>query len=254
MAAVALVTGAAFCQAPGHADSGPQLPCAGAVFPPYPGVDHAPTVRAWNSSDLGGEWRPPACTGWGASGFSSLVVTVARFRHTSGAEGLRRRIGAISQLAGMLYWSTTRQRWQKLMASAYALDGPEGDRRRQDFSPDEIAQGRRLYFQQEDNLFGKAIYRMHIGSVSRDRVIFDIENAGPLRFALLPVFSPGEMQAIYFLERESQDVWRFYGIARAGGKASGLGAGLEASSINRAVAFYRHLTGIPTDQEPPAAR
>ena len=29
---------------------------------------------------------------------------------------------------------------------------------------------------------------------------------------------------------------------------------VPASSINRAVAFYRHFVGIPTDQEPPAAR
>jgi hypothetical protein len=28
----------------------------------------------------------------------------------------------------------------------------------------------------------------------------------------------------------------------------------EASYINRAVAYYRHIAGIPTDQEPPAAR
>jgi len=28
----------------------------------------------------------------------------------------------------------------------------------------------------------------------------------------------------------------------------------DASYINRAVAFYRHIAGIPSDQEPPAAR
>jgi hypothetical protein len=35
--------------------------------------------------------------------------------------------------------------------------------------------------------------------------------------------------------------------------ASLLPAGNEASYINRAVAFYRYLTGIPTDMEPPAS-
>ena len=34
----------------------------------------------------------------------------------------------------------------------------------------------------------------------------------------------------------------------------GMAAGNESSAINRAVAFYRWLAGIPTDQEPPAAR
>jgi hypothetical protein len=30
-------------------------------------------------------------------------------------------------------------------------------------------------------------------------------------------------------------------------------AGYEASSMNRSLAFYRYLAGIPTDNEPPAA-
>jgi hypothetical protein len=62
------------------------------------------------------------------------------------------------------------------------------------------------------------------------------------------------MQSISFLDRESDDVWRYYSIARTGPNSSRLSTGHAASSINRAVAFYRSLVGIPTDQEPPAAR
>jgi hypothetical protein len=62
------------------------------------------------------------------------------------------------------------------------------------------------------------------------------------------------MQSVYFLDRESDDLWRYYSIARTGRNASRLTAGHDASSINRAVAFYRAMAGIPTDQEPPAAR
>ena len=50
------------------------------------------------------------------------------------------------------------------------------------------------------------------------------------------------------------NIWRYYSIARTGRNASRLATGHESSSINRAVAFYRSLAGIPTDQEPPAAR
>jgi hypothetical protein len=64
---------------------------------------------------------------------------------------------------------------------------------------------------------------------------------------------PGEMQSIYFFERASQDVWRYYSITRTGANASKLAGGHAASSINRAVAFYRHMAAIPTDQEPPAS-
>ena len=75
-----------------------------------------------------------------------------------------------------------------------------------------------------------------------------------MRYFLVTLFHPGEMQSIYFLDRESDNVWRYYSIARTGRNASRLAAGHESSSINRAVAFYRFLVGIPTDQEPPAAR
>lgn len=75
-----------------------------------------------------------------------------------------------------------------------------------------------------------------------------------MRYLFVTLFHPGEMQSIYFLDRESDYVWRYYSIARTGRKASRLAAGHEASSINRAVAFYRSLAGIPTDLEPPAAR
>lgn len=61
----------------------------------------------------------------------------------------------------------------------------------------------------------------------------------------------GEMQSIYFLEREPQDVWRNYSIARTGKDANTLTAGHDASFINWAVAYYRYLAGIPSDKEPP---
>jgi hypothetical protein len=223
------------------------------IFPPYPDLDKPPTTRFWDRSDLGRDWTPPDCTGWTTRGFATLVVTAGRLRNSSG-DDMRRRIGSISELKGVLYWSTTHKQWQTLILDAYALSGPPGLRRRQDFSPDEITEGKYLYFQQTDNLSGKAMYRMHILSASSDRLVFDTENVTTMRYLLIPLFHPGEIQSIYFLERESPDVWRYYSIARTGKNASALTAGHEASSVNRAVTFYRHLAGIPTDREPPAAR
>jgi hypothetical protein len=247
-----LLAAVLFGEATNHVDSGPVPPCGSTTVPPYPDADKSPAVKAWDRSALANDWTPPACTGWAAPGFTTLVGTAALFRHNSGVEGLLRRIGAISELAGVRYWSTTHKRWQTLIVSAYALSGPAGGRRK-DFSPDEITEDKSLYFQQEDNLSGKAIYRMHIQSISTDRLVFDTENISTMRYFLLPIFRAGEMQSIYFFERESQDVWRFYSIARTGANASKLTGGHAASYINRAVAFYRYLAAIPTDQEPPAS-
>ena len=100
---------------------GPQPPCGKEPIPPYPPLDDPAIVKSWSESDFGRDWRPPACTGWAAVGFTTLVTTVARFRHASEAEGLLRHIGAISELAGMRYWSTTHKRWRTLVVDAYAL-------------------------------------------------------------------------------------------------------------------------------------
>jgi hypothetical protein len=95
---------------------------------------------------------------------------------------------------------------------------------------------------------------MHIAQASAGRLVFDIENVSTMRYRLIPILHPGEMQSIYFLDRESENIWRFYSMVRTGQNANRLIAGNESSAINRAVAFYRHFVGVPTDQEPPAAR
>jgi hypothetical protein len=238
----------------GRAQGGPQPPCETAPSPPYPDLNNSPIVKAWNQYELGRDWKPPACAGWAAVGFSSLITTVARFRYASGAEALLRHIGAISQLAGMRYWSTTHQQWRTLIVDAYALTDSQSTARRGDFALDEIQKGSVLYLEQADNLSGKAVYRMHIAEVSADRIVFDVENVSLMRYYFVTLFHPGDVQSVYFLDRESDSVWRYYSIARTGRNASRLAAGHDASSINRAVAFYRSLVGIPTDQEPPAAR
>jgi len=183
-----------------------------------------------------------------------MVVTAARFRFSGGTDGLRRRIGAVSQTAGTLYWSTTQQRWQKLILEAHALAGPDTDDARQDFTPAEIAEGRTLYFEQEDNLFGNVTYRMQIRKATSSVLVVDIDNSSAIRYLGIPVFQPGQVQSIYYLEKESAGIWRYYAIARTVGRAGTLLAGHESSAINRAVALYRRLAGIPGDLEPPAAR
>jgi Family of unknown function (DUF6675) len=249
-----LITALLFCQALGYAQAGPEPPCGTNPVPPYPGLDHPPIVTFWSESDFGQGWRPPACTGWATSGFSTLITTAARFRHTSGTDGLLRHIGAVSELAGTRYWSTTHQQWQTLITSTHAVTGPRAAQRREDFALAEMEEGRVLYFEQVDNLSGKAIYRMRMAEVSVDRIVFEVENVSVVRYFFVTLFRPAEMQTVYFLDRESDNAWRYYSMVRTGRNASRLTAGHASSSINRAVAFYRYLVGIPTDQEPPAAR
>jgi hypothetical protein len=239
---------------PAPADPAPQPPCGNEVSPAYPEVEQPPVAKVWEHGELGRTWHPPQCTGWEDAGFSTLVVIAARFHYTGGRDDLLSRIGAISMYKGVQYWSTTHQQWRTLIVDAAGKTAESGDQRRDDFLPGELAAGHIMFFEQTDSLSGKGIYQMRVLSASADRIVFDTRNVSTMRIFMLPIFHPGELQSIYFLEHESKDVWRYYNITRTGKNASSLIAGHGASSINRAVAFYRHIAGIPTDKEPPAAR
>ena len=117
-----------------------------------------------------------------------------------------------------------------------------------------MKEGSIFYFEQVDNISGKAVYRMHIAEARSDRIIVDIENVSTIKYLLVPVFHPGELQSVYFLDRESDTVWHYYSMARAGRSSNRLIPVNQSSAINRTVAFYRHIVGIRSDQEPPAAR
>jgi hypothetical protein len=217
-------------------------------------VGDSPVVKFWSADEVGGNWRPPACTGWTGEGFSTLVTTAARFRRSGGMEEVLRQGGAISQLAGMRYWSTTHQSWETLIKDASAVTSAQGNERRKDFTLEELKAGSVLYFEQVDSLSGKAVFKLHIAEATADRLVFDVANVTLIKYLVVPLFHPGEMQSIYYLDREPDDAWRYYSMSRTGKNASSLTVGREASWINRAVAFFRHIAGIPADQEPPAAR
>ncbi|HUK17085.1 MAG TPA: DUF6675 family protein [Bryobacteraceae bacterium] len=229
------------------AQAQPQPPCGASPVPPYPAADAAPSVRVWEHSD----WTPPACTGWARVESATLVATTARFHNPGGSEALRRRLAAVSALAGLLYWSTTHQKWQPLIVDAYALTAADGPRRA-DFVPGDVAAGRSLYALQEDTLLGKVVYETRIATAESGRLVFVTRNAGPIQYFGLTLFRPGDIQSVCFLDRDSTDVWRYYAIARIPKGASLLIQ--SASLINRATALYRYLAGIPADREPPAAR
>ena len=88
----------------------------------------------------------------------------------------------------------------------------------------------------------------------RERLAMSCENLTPVKMMLITLFDVGDMQTAYFLERRAPGVWSFYSLTRTRMASSLMPIGGDASYINRAVAFYRLVAAIPTDQEPPAAR
>jgi hypothetical protein len=236
-------------------DPSPRPPCADAPFPPYAAPHDPPNVRVWFGEDLKGDWSPPACTDWDSRQFTFLVAAAGRFSQKEGVQGLLRRIGSTSNWTTIAYWSATRGRWHNLFSEAFALSAPDRDSRRADFAVDELRPGRSLYFwQDESSLFGSAVYRLRTIKLEPDLLVFKVENEGAVKVAFLTVFDPGESQFWYFLEHEANDLWRFYSLFRVGTGTHALARSYKSSYINRAVAIFRYLGGIPTDGDPPVAR
>jgi hypothetical protein len=67
------------------------------------------------------------------------------------------------------------------------------------------------------------------------------------------LYAPGGPHTLYFLKKQSPDVWDYYSTTRVLPDTF-LAAGHDESFINRAVALNRHIVGLPTDAEPPSAR
>jgi hypothetical protein len=217
-------------------------------------VDATPTVKFWRPADVNNSWPPPACTRWNNPRFNAIVTTVGRFRYSGPADGLMRRVGAVSSLEGVRYWSETTGKWKTFILRAHAVTAPKDRRMRSDFSPDEIRRGDTVFYEQTDNLAGRVLYRMRVLESSPTRIVIAAENAEPLKYLWFSLAAAGGVQSIYFFDRDSPGVWRFYGIMRIGDHTSRLLTRAPASFMNRAVAFYRHYAGIPTDQEPPIVR
>jgi len=235
-------------------DAAPRPPCGAAPLPAFAEPGLPPAVQAW-SGKAAREWQPPGCSGWTTSGFDVIVAVAGSFKHEGELDELLARIGAISTKSQVRYWSTTEGSWRPLVTEAFALSGPDAALKRSDFPPAQFAKGQSLYFAQADNrTSGKTVFRDRVLERDPARVVVTSENITPMKKMMVTLFDGGDLQAMYVLERRSAGVWGFYSLTRTRMASSLLPTGGDASYINRAVAFYRWVAAIPTDQEPPAAR
>ena len=239
-----------------RAGEGPQPPCGAAPVPDYPPPGAPPAIRLWRSGELGDGWRAPPCAGFAGGGFLQLVALAGRIDGALDPDAMLRRLGAVSTLAGVRYWSISDQRWQVLITRAAALEDAASRRERPDFSPTDLRSGRDLYFLEEENRLSAAtIYRLHVETIAPARLVLTIENVSAAKRFFMPILRPGDLRSIYYLDRDADGAWSFYSLLRVGHGGSMLGwLARQGSYLNRAVALYRHFAGIPSDAEPPGAR
>ncbi|HEX5279490.1 MAG TPA: DUF6675 family protein [Micropepsaceae bacterium] len=234
----------------------PRPPCAAAdPVPGYAPLDAPPNIALSTARDTAASWNIPACTVWTQNSATLVVGLAGRFHSAADPAALLARIGAISSLTDVRYWSVTDKRWNAMFTRAFALDGRDPGKRRADFSADDLLSGRELNFLAADNRSGRdAVSSLRVTGDSNSTIVLETANATPLRWFLLSFAAPGNVQTWYFFTHETGDSWRFYSFTRVLYAARLFERIIpDASYINRAVAMFRYFSDVPTDRDPPAA-
>ena len=252
---VMFVFSAALFSAPAaDAADGPIAPCAPDAVSSIPAFGDPPNARNWHPRDIATTWSAPACMTWAAQPFTVLTALAGSFKFDGTANDLLRRFGAISAWRGIQYWSVTDGRWDILIADATALDGTDPRSRRADFTLSELKPGAPLYFAQQDNRSsGAVVYRMSVDAIRPDRLVITAENISPVSVFIFTIFDVGDLKSTYIFQRLSPTLWGYYSLSGAR-EGAALLISHDGSYLNRALAIYRHLAGIPGNQEPPLAR
>jgi hypothetical protein len=218
-------------------EAAPQVPCADvAPVPAYASAVN-PEPQTWANLD----WNPPACLGW-PGGRYRFVGAIAGSVRANAAE-LRQRLGAVSTLRGVRYWSVTENGWRELIKDSSALASADGPRRA-DFSREEIHAGAVLYFVEEDNRSSTpVVYRLHVMEASANRIVAETENVSPVESNMITLYPPGALKAAYLLTKLDSATWGLYAISASTSQASRLVSLARESHANRARALFAHYTG-----------
>ena len=160
----------------------PSLSCAGASYPAFPALDTPPNVRFWTGASLDEGWNPSACTERQATPTTSVAVA-GHFTGESNVDAMLTRIGAISALHDVRYWSVTEKRWNNLFIRSMSLSAPDPKATRGDFSSAEFHKGGELYFLSVDNRVSNDIVtRLRVMDVGPQSIALEMTDISPMRW------------------------------------------------------------------------
>ena len=235
-----------------YAGSGLLPPCNSAASktePEYGALNATPSIGVLKNTNLElGRACPKAL-----SGPAELVVAISsRFVHAGNVEDLASRIGAVSSLKGLKYWSVTDRGWRVLVSQSNALDDLNTLRERPDFTAGEVLSGKTLFMVQRDTRStGRNFYAIQATTAKGQQLAVLIVNLTDIRFLLGTLFERQALVSAHFFTQLHGSEWGYYGLTVV---KKGAVEGKTASFINRAAAFERFITGEKPDLEPPLAR
>lgn len=222
------------------------------VPPQYAALGAAPIAQAIQLTGRRG--APAGAVCFDKPDSTAMWVTVASLIRSSDSRStFIGRFGAVSQLLGVQYWSTTEQAWRPLVSSARATTAASSSEPRADYSAAELAMGQDRYYETTDTRSGRSVaYRLKLLWNQPGRIVVETANVEAIKKWGLTLYGPEGLDTLYFLNERSPGVWAYYSITRVLPR-NFLAEGHEKSYINRAVALYRHYVSLPTSAAPPSA-
>ena len=165
------------------------------------------------------------------------------------------RLARVSDLEQLRYWSTSRQTWRRLYDVAHAVRSADDLTRIPDPEPADLVEGASFHSLQDDNdPVSAVVVTMTIRQRREDSLLATFRNATSGRFLGLRVLPAGSAESMLHLHRTDRGTLLLRLVSRTTADLPVWMLPSTNSHANRAVAFYRYLAGIPTDQEPPARR
>ena len=153
----------------------------------------------------------------------------------------------------MLYWSVSHSAWRKLLVDAAALSGPDRALRRADFTLDEMRPGAHLYTLYDDEEDpGPVVFETEVREAGPDGFVTVMRNASAMRLMGLSIADSGDISSMLSIRRVAPGAFDYYALTAVALAPMAAAMTSDAAHINRAVAFFRYLAGIPGDRDPPA--
>ncbi|MDR1788088.1 MAG: hypothetical protein LBR16_06530 [Treponema sp.] len=144
---------------------------------------------------------------------------------------------SLSSLAGIQYYSASRQAMRTFYETSVVVDGPAGKNEMPDprFRPPLPAKTS-LYARQKDLTFGENLYRYDYYA-QEGALIFVQENLSPLSYGIIPAIGKGKLRSL-FAVLDAGDSLLIYTVSLAKAAAlPGLSDRVGASFSNRTTAF-----------------
>lgn len=231
----------------------PLPPCAGEAVSARTLAETQPSVTIWHTPASPDGWQLAGCSGFAPPSNAVLIEVAGRLQHDGDALSLLERIGSVTSQSEMLYWSVGHGDWRKLLADAAALSGPDPALRRADFKLDELRPGARLYTLYDDEEKpGPTVFETDIREAGPDGFITVMRNTTAMRLMGFSIADPGEISSMLSITRVAPGEFDYYALTAVALAPMAAAMTSDASHVNRAVASFRYLAGIPGDRDPPA--